>query len=122
MINRLIIYSILSFVIILLLSIFIYLIYANRTPNTDSGMVLFYSKTCPHCLKVDGFIDSTQAMSKLNLVQKQIDQHVSEVLAIAKYCRLNAGELQIPLLWTGKVCIIGDEPIIQYLKLQMDKK
>ena len=121
MLRRIFIYTILTLVVIFLLVFFVRAIRGDSKP-ADNGMVLFYSKVCPHCMKVDGFINSTPAMSKLNLVHKQVDQHISEVMAIAKYCRLDSQRLQIPLLWTGKVCITGDTPIIQYFKQQLGKK
>ncbi len=121
MIKRIIVYTILILAVIFLLVFFVRSIHSDTKP-ADTDMVLFYSKVCPHCMKVDGFIDSNQVMSKLNLVQKQVNQHVKEVAAVAKYCRLDTRRLQIPLLWTGNACIIGDTPIIQYLTQQMGQK
>ncbi len=122
MLKRVIVYVVLILAILALLVFFIRSIHRGQKPPAANGMVLFYSKICPHCMNVERFIDSNQVMSKLKLIQKQVNTHIKEVMAVAKICKLNPQRLAIPLLWTGKACIIGDKPVIDYFKQQMSGK
>ena len=121
MLKKVIVYTLLIAAIVLLFGYFITSVHQNKSA-TPKELSLYYSTECPHCTKVERFLDANQVMSKLPLVQKQINMHIGEVLAVAKVCHLNPQKLDIPLLWTGKKCVIGDTTIINYLTQQMSAK
>lgn len=80
----------------------------------------FWSSTCPHCAKVQEFIDSWDKKDNLKLEKKQIDGNYQNSLLLserAKYCGISSDTVGVPFLFTpqGK-CIMGDEPIIEYFK------
>lgn len=120
MLKRIIIYSLLSAVVMCGLGYFFTLI--HHVPKKPTSLVLFYSKECPHCMIVEDFIHSYDVMTKLKLVKKQVNNNIDDVVAVANYCHLNLQQLQIPLLWTGQQCIIGDVPVINYFKQQLGKQ
>lgn len=81
----------------------------------------YWSSTCPHCAKVQEFIDSWDKKDKLTLDKKQIDDgnYTNSILLSkrARSCGIPGSQVGVPLIFTtqGK-CIVGDEPIIEYLK------
>ncbi len=117
--KKIIIYTILGLVIAVGLGYFFDLVHHRPLANQ---MVLFYSKSCPHCRKVEYFIDHEDIMNRLPLVQEEVESNIHDVTAVAKQCHLNLQTLEIPLLWTGKVCVIGDQAVISHFKQQLMMK
>ncbi|MEK6731259.1 MAG: hypothetical protein AABY34_03665 [Pseudomonadota bacterium] len=93
--------------------------------NYHQKMILFYSVTCPHCKKVEDFINQYHVTQKIHFDSTEVSQD-QQNLAIfenvaQKYCHITGSNLVVPLFWTGSKCIIGDQPIIHYFKTKMAK-
>lgn len=114
--KKIIIYGLLGLVIAVGFCYFSYLVHRNSYANK---MVLFYSESCPHCRKVEEFMTANNVMSQLPLMQEQVENNIPDVTALAKRCNLDLSRLQIPLLWTGQQCIVGDKSVIDYFKQQL---
>ncbi|KKU63741.1 MAG: hypothetical protein UX88_C0023G0018 [Candidatus Woesebacteria bacterium GW2011_GWC2_47_16] len=84
-----------------------------------SGYEYYWSTTCPHCAKVQEFIDSWEGTAKISLEKKEINSPANSNLLVrrASSCNISVNDVGVPFLFTpeGK-CILGDEPIIEYLK------
>lgn len=117
-VKRVLIYSILTLLAVGIVVFFVLLFHKSSVPPKQ--LTLFYSDQCPHCQNVEAFIQRTQAMSKINLQKKEVAGHINEIMAVAKTCRLDLQRLQIPLLWTGQQCVIGDKPVVNYLKNELN--
>jgi|WetSurMetagenome_2_1015567.scaffolds.fasta_scaffold592766_1 hypothetical protein len=92
--------------------------------NADSKTILFIGTGCSHCKIVEEYIQQNQIDSKLSIDQKEVfynkdNQRLFEEKA--KACKLDLNNLGVPLLWTGSTCLEGDQPIIDYLKQQINK-
>ena len=88
----------------------------NEIPNSN---VLFYSTSCPHCLKVEAFLRQYDISSKVNFVQKEVsgDQENAQLLGkIAEKCNIPTDSIGIPLLWDGSKCMVGEEDITKFFK------
>lgn len=92
---------------------------AKNTLGLPSGYEYYWSKTCPHCAKVQEFLDSWENKDKISLEKKEIASPVNSNMLVkrASSCNISPTEVGVPFLFTpeGK-CIVGDEPIIEYLK------
>lgn len=80
-------------------------------------MILFYSHQCPHCQLVEAFLQQhpvKKPLEQLDILGK--NTHTSLLINAAQTCKLNTNTIGIPLLWTGKNCIVGDRDIINYFK------
>lgn len=81
----------------------------------------FWGNGCPHCEVVAEFMDSWEEKDKINLQKFEVwyDDANSELMKekAENVCNLSKNELTVPLLITpDQVCLIGDEPIIEYFK------
>ena len=117
--KKTVIYVVLTLIVVAALVTCVALIHRDAKPK---HAVLFYSEACPHCQTVENYIDANQVMTRLNLEKKQVNTNIEAVIAVAQSCHLDLQRLQIPLLWTGKRCIFGDKPVIQYFKKQLSKQ
>ena len=91
----------------------------NSSKATD--MVLFWGDGCPHCENVKNYIKGDTAASKLNIDMKEVyydkaNQTFMEQVA-AKCPELDISKgLAVPMAYAENKCLVGDTPIIDYLK------
>lgn len=88
----------------------------NTTQNAER-LILFYGQGCPHCANVEAYLKSNPP--KFNLEQKEVyynQNNQKDLISRAKSCGIADNQIGVPFLWTGKDCIVGDEPIINYFK------
>jgi glutaredoxin len=91
----------------------------NANVNTGSDVVLYYGDTCPHCLKVESFIDNNQFPIKNQIVKKEVfnnQANAEEMTQRAQQCGLDTGSLGVPFFWYKDRCVTGDEDIIKLLQ------
>ncbi len=87
--------------------------------KNKSGMVLFYSTTCPHCKNVEKFINDNNIKEKIALEEREVGSSEDNSFLMqkkAKECGIKENNLGVPFLWNGEMCIVGDIPIIDYLE------
>ena len=106
-----------------LLIIGIGIFYSTRSSKNalglPSGYEYYWSTTCPHCAKVQEFMDSWEGTAKISLEKKEISSPANSDLLVrrASSCNISLNDVGVPFLFTpeGK-CIVGDEPIIEFFK------
>ncbi len=86
-------------------------------PNTYE---YFWGDGCPHCAKVEEFMNSWDKKDKIKLTKMEVWKNLDNARimdARAKACGIPKDQLGVPLLYTpdGK-CLIGDGPIIDLFK------
>ena len=121
----------LLFVIIILLVIIgiICVVIGNRTSQknknnniNDNGLVLFYSPTCPHCIKVEEFLTQNKAADKIKFENRDVSMVVnySFLAEKAKKCGITESNIGIPFLFDGSnglpICLSNDIDIINFFK------
>jgi len=83
--------------------------------------VLFYGNGCPHCGKVEEWLEGhPEIKEKINLQEKEVyddNENARELMARAKGCGIAAegGGIGVPFLYDQGQCLMGDQPIINYL-------
>jgi len=109
--------------IIFLLPLFLILVSACANSNTSAKMTYYGSDSCPHCAKVQEYMDANDLWNKLAVEKKEIYKDQSNSLEFfnhAEKCGLvKDGSAAIPLLWTGETCVSGDVDIIEYFKTKL---
>jgi glutaredoxin len=93
--------------------------------STSSTIILFYGEGCPHCAKVEQFIKENKIKEKIAFEEKEVyfnKENAKQLVEIAKKCGFNEKEIGVPFLWDGEKqkCIVGDEPIINFLKEKLN--
>ncbi len=94
--------------------------YSSVFKNINQEIILFYSENCPHCIKVENFLDENKIAEKVSFEKKSLDNNPANVAELKKRaitCKLT-GDIGIPFLWDGQnsKCIIGDEDVINFFK------
>ncbi len=92
------------------------------SPKAKEQFILFYSQTCPHCQKVEKYINGNQAAEKLPIEEKNISQPANrnELIKYAQKCGLATDRIGVPLLFDGQRCLVGDQEIISFLRQKLN--
>ena len=86
------------------------------------GIVLFYGKECPHCIKVEDYVTQNKVEDKVKFSRLEVwhDAKNAALLGnVAKdICKLNVGDgVAVPFLYDGNgKCLVGDEDVINFFK------
>lgn len=89
------------------------------TPNAD--IILFYGATCPHCKKVNEYIVANDIDKVVKLQHLEVYNNKANLELMKQkldQCK-NLSEDDkggVPFLYTPETCLVGDQPIIDYLK------
>jgi hypothetical protein len=88
--------------------------------NKASEMILFFGDTCPHCKNVDEYITTNNIKSRLNFQELEVYNNKTNAALLsakAKDCGLDISQgVGVPFFFDGQNCILGDQPIIDFLK------
>lgn len=92
----------------------------NTVSKEDFLAVLYVGANCPHCQEVKDWLDqNSQVKEKSGLVEKEVSYNKTnsqDMADKAKECQLDASQgLFVPMLYDQGWCLVGDEPIINYL-------
>lgn len=94
----------------------------QESTSVDENLILFYGDTCPHCVKVEEFLETQNGLAeRLGLVRKEVynDAKNQRLLTTkAKICGLDTSSIGVPFLWHNSVCLIGDVDIIDFFNTQ----
>lgn len=92
------------------------------------GIVLFYGADCPHCKNVEDYISQNKIEEKVKITKLEIQfnnktspellSNQSLLIKTAQDCKLDIGNgISIPFLYDGRGnCLLGDGPVINFLK------
>lgn len=86
-------------------------------PNYEQP-VLFYGTTCPHCKDLDEWLKAEKIEEKIAIEHKEVyenKQNAAELVLAAKSCSLNSNSVGVPFLYAEGQCLMGVEPIQDYL-------
>lgn len=85
-----------------------------------TGPVFYYSETCPHCLKVEEWLDKNKEREeKFGLVRKNVtnsQENARELARRTQECYPRQTTLTVPFLYDQGQCMMGDQEIIAYLE------
>jgi len=93
----------------------------NSSLTIPAGMIYFHSSTCPHCANVNSYIEQNNIKQKLFFVSKEINSDKSAydlAKLVGQKCGISESNLGVPLFWDGQKCYLGDEDIINFLKIK----
>lgn len=114
------------FIVIAIVLTVAFFIFKNSQPKDEEEVAApttnqyFWSKTCPHCANVAEFIDGWDKKDNFLMEKYEINESSENRLKfynMGMFCKISKSELGVPFLVTpdGK-CLVGDQPIIEYLK------
>ena len=116
-------------ILIILVSVILY--QKKGEENTKQGLseqvntkkencVLYYGITCPHCKKVEKWLDeNVKVKEESRIVLKEVyrdHNNSTELGDRAKECQIDSSRgVGVPFLYDNGQCLMGDQPIIDYL-------
>jgi len=86
--------------------------------NAAAKTILYFGDTCPHCENVEKYIKDNGIDNKIEIVRKEVYRNQANAREMAKraeQCGLPTGQIGVPFLWDNNQCVLGDQPIIDYL-------
>jgi hypothetical protein len=97
------------------------------TAPLPEGIVLFFGQDCPHCQNVEKFIADNAISQKVQFsnleipfngkTSPELETNANTLVSAAQSCKLNISNgVNIPFLWDGKNCFVGEEPVINFFK------
>jgi len=91
----------------------------------DGRIILFYGNGCPHCIKVEEFLDTNKASEKTSYEMKEVwgsDENRDLMMEKVAACGMDSGTVGVPFLWDGEsgTCLIGDEQVIEFFQAKLD--
>ena len=95
----------------------------NPETIEDNSALIFYSTSCPHCEVVAEYLKTDGSALKINVKKLKVDDPKTDTANIEialnkiKECNLK-DDWGVPLMYHNGICIMGDQPIIDYLNQQ----
>lgn len=110
----------LPLIILLLAVAIIGFLIINTKKDSAPEMILFYGDTCPHCQKVNDYINANNIKAKFKFQELEVYNNQTNARLMMKKavaCGLDTSQgLAIPFFWDGKNCLVGDEKIMTYFQ------
>lgn len=103
------------------LIIFVLIGVSNYFKNSNK-MIFYYGIGCPHCANVEDFMEKNGVESKLEIIKKEVyysKTNAFELKKVAEKCGLDSDSIGVPLMYSKGKCYLGDEEIINFLKLNL---
>lgn len=104
-----------TFIIILVIGL-LGMISILHAQNLDKH-ILYYGKGCPHCAKVESFIEKNNLGE--TIIEKEVYHNSQNADEFNKLCdrkNIKLMDRGVPFLLANDTCFIGDQQIINYLK------
>ena len=95
----------------------------NQVVNGE--LILFYGEGCPHCLKVESYIEENKVTDKIDLQLKEVwnnEENHNLMIEKVKACNLGNKSVGVPFLWDAgnSKCLMGDSNVIDYLQSKVN--
>jgi len=90
-------------------------------PDVGDKIAIFYSTSCPHCQKVSQYLSDNKIEEKLDVLKLKVDDENTDKANIdlwfqkVQECNLGEESLGVPFMYHQGKCVIGDQPIIDYI-------
>ena len=94
----------------------------SSLPSSE-GIVYYYGAECPHCKKVQEFLDREKVAERVSFEKKEVwhnRKNAQEMRRVAEEkCGLNPQRIGVPFLYAHGECIIGEPQVIQFFQQEM---
>lgn len=91
----------------------------SKMEKETGGLILFVGDGCPHCAKVEEYLEQNKVKEKMKMEIKEVykNKNNAELMAEkAQGCGFSLDNLGVPFLWNGSKCLVGDQPIINFFQ------
>jgi len=96
----------------------------NTSDNANESIVYYYGTECPHCQRVQEFLDSNNVTDTVRYAQKEIwhdTQNNDELTSRAKsVCGLDPSQIGVPLVIADSQCFTGETDVMNFFKAKLN--
>jgi glutaredoxin len=92
----------------------------NEQTSKGKEVALFVSATCPHCQKVEEWLRANKGIEENSgMTIKEVNgnrENIGQLIKRGEECGFDErSKGAVPLLYDNGKCVLGDQPIIDYL-------
>jgi glutaredoxin len=84
----------------------------------DASTIYFYGAECPHCKRINEFLESNDVASKFTFTKKEVwhsRTNSAQMKEKAEACGLDASKVGVPFVYTeGNKCIVGEPDVKKF--------
>ena len=78
------------------------------------GMVLYWGDGCPHCKKVEEYLETNHIAEKVNFTRKEVwhdRANAKEMERRAHACGVELSQMGVPFLYSNGKCFMGEPDV-----------
>lgn len=82
-----------------------------------TGTVYYYGAECPHCKKVNEFLEQNKIAEKVTFTKKEVwhdSGNAKEMSQAAAQCGLDKKEIGVPFIFDNGTCLIGEPDVKKF--------
>lgn len=82
-----------------------------------TGTVYYYGAECPHCKKVNEFLEENKISEKVAFTKKEVwhdTGNAKEMTAAAAQCGLAKEDIGVPFIFDNGTCLIGEPDVRKF--------
>ncbi len=90
---------------------------ANAPVTEVTGTVYYYGAECPHCKKINEFLEENNIAEKVTFTKKEVwhDRgNAKEMTQAATQCNLKKEEIGVPFIFDNGTCFIGEPDVRKF--------
>lgn len=82
-----------------------------------TGIVYYYGAECPHCKKINEFLDANKISDKVSFTKKEVwhdTGNAKEMTAAATQCGIEKSNIGVPFIFDNGKCLIGEPDVRKF--------
>lgn len=84
----------------------------------DASTIYFYGEECPHCKRINEFLESNAIASKFTFTKKEVwhsRTNSAQMKEKAEACGMDASKVGVPFIYTeGNKCVFGEPDVKKF--------
>ncbi len=81
------------------------------------GTVYYYGAECPHCKKINEFLDENSISEKVTFSKKEVwhdTSNAKEMTVAATQCGIDKKDIGVPFIFDNGTCLIGEPDVRKF--------
>lgn len=82
-----------------------------------SGTIYYYGAECPHCKKVNEFLEANNIAEKVTFTKKEVwhdSGNAKEMTRAAAQCGLSKNDIGVPFIFDNGTCLVGEPDVRKF--------
>ncbi len=82
-----------------------------------TGTVYYYGAECPHCKKINEFLEENKISEKVTFTKKEVwhdSGNAKEMTKAAEQCGLDKKDIGVPFVFDNGTCLIGEPDVRKF--------